>query len=115
MKKNFSLCAIMMLLLVILLCGCGQDPIHTNPTVPVNTTEETTAPENVLRVLTEDTDMLYTVERVISRFKELRPDIAIELEVLPRTTIMEPDNGELRNLMLERLRTEILGGKGPDV
>ena len=115
MKKNFSLCAIMMLLLVILLCGCGQDPIHTNPTVPVNTTEETTAPENVLRVLTEDTDMLYTVERVISRFKELRPDIAIELEVLPRTTIMEPDNGELRNLMLERLRTEILAGKGPDV
>jgi len=71
MKKNFSLCAIMMLLLVILLCGCGQDPIHTNPAVPVNTEAETTAPENVLRVLTEDTDMLYTVERVVSRFKEL--------------------------------------------
>ena len=86
--------------LLLLLAGCKNEEI------PSASEPE---PENIrLWILTEKSDgMNAQAETIIETFKSTHPNLSIELEILPTKP-------EERAVRLERLRTEIMSGNGPD-
>lgn len=67
-------------------------------------------------VLEEHKSMELLVNTMIDRFREHYPNVEIILEVLPNGNKMVGEDYETaRDAALKRLRTSIMGGKGPDV
>lgn len=89
MKRLFAL-----LLCLLLLTGCGQDGDE----------------QRELWLVMEDTDdaMGQQIEVVVERFRELHPDVDVRLDVLP-------GGEETRAGYLQRIRSEVMSGGGPDV
>lgn len=95
---------IAVILLAVLLCGCGS----------LSAVEETTLPENgeiTLWVVTESTGnygMNDQAQKLATQFEKAHKNVTIRLDILP-------ESGEERDVYLEKLRTQIMAGKGPDV
>ena len=80
--------------------------------------KETEQKEKTLRVITDATEcygselspseLAESIQRILAYWQESHPGVQVSLEVLP-------DNEEERKAALQKLRTEIMAGKGPDV
>ncbi len=95
------LCGLLSALLLFSVMGCYGE-------------EQEAEDDKVLRILVERNDyydtngLEYQIELAIQRFAKEYPDYQIVLEELPK-----PENG--RAEMLQKIRTELMAGKGPDV
>ena len=95
-KKMSILLACICLLCMSLFSGCSNEP--------ASPTDQPVA----LWILTEmSTGMNDQTDAVIAMFEETHQNVHIDLEILPT-------DAEERAVRLERLRTEIMSGKGPD-
>lgn len=95
-KRTTILFVAIGLLCMILFSGCSNEVVST-PDQPAT-----------LWILTEmSTGMNAQTDAVIAMFEETNQNVHIDLEILPT-------EAEERAVRLERLRTEIMSGKGPD-
>lgn len=88
-------------LLILAMClglftACGEDEIPDGP-----------AELWVVTELTDKYGMNDQAERMIERFNELYPEVTVKLDILPTEK-------EERAVYLQKLRTQIMGGAGPD-
>lgn len=93
---------IMILLLTVILCGCGNQ----------NTVDETTVSDEgiTLWVVTEETvwdGMNHQAKQRIQKFETEHENVAVKLDILPT-------DEEERGVYLENLRAQIMAGGGPD-
>ena len=80
-----------------LFTACGEDEIPDSP-----------AELWVVTELTDKYGMNDQAQRMIERFNERYPEITVKLDILPTEK-------EERAVYLNKLRTQIMGGGGPDV
>lgn len=82
--------------------------------------------ENLALTICIESNLYNKLETVLSRYAELYPDITVTYEILPNAlsigrsgTIYDLDgveyDAELRQQMVERLRSETMSGNGPDL
>ena len=115
MKRIISL-VLTAALLCALCAGCSGNRQTANATPQLDPDAPCT-----LHVVTESTaglwtyylnagasDLVNSIYNVINHFRELHPNVTVEVEVLPGTE-------EARSARLQALRTEIMAGKGPDL
>ena len=118
-KKRFLSIAVLVLA-VIALTACSQENCKDMQTftkdeaVDLNQEAlETTLAETEkesLWVLVDGKDAIVSLaEKMIDQFQGAHPDVEIQIQRLSM------DNDELRNIQMQKLRTEIMAGKGPDV
>lgn len=89
---------LLLLACCLLLCGCGSaDGIPTEDVELWVVTE-----------LTEDYGMNDQANRMIKAFADLYPNVTVRLDILPT-------GAEERAVYLEKIRTSIMAGEGPDV
>ncbi len=91
---------IAILLLAVLLCGCGSEAADSGSTTPDG--------DDTLWILTEKCTTYALVKHIAQQFQEEYPDVTIRLETLP-------SNAEEREVYLEQLKVQIMAGKGPDI
>ena len=96
MKRKLTIILVLLLCLP-LLSACGKDEIPEGP-----------AELWVVTELTEKYGMNDQAERMIKVFQETYPDVTVKLDILPT-------DKEERAVYLEKIRTQIMGGGGPDV
>lgn len=109
MKRYFSL------ILCILLTICA---VFSTSACKNNSPGENSSRRKALRILTDATEcngselfpseLAESIGNVLAYWQESHPDVQVSLEVLP-------DKEEERKAALQKLRTEIMAGQGPDV
>ena len=116
------LLVVMSLLMALVLPGCQilqpdtqDDRVNTSSDIAAENTTVTTGEKKVFRVVVNDGGMVELTEKLIEQFEENHPELTVELQVLPITRVMNPENTEIRELQMQRLRTQIMAGDGPDV
>ncbi len=103
---------------LLLLTACGESAPRENdlPDIPVTELpQEAPSEPATLRVLSNTVDpsqsgpgMDFELRRLAARYQEEHENVTIEVEFLST-------DSELRKNQVDRLRTEILAGKGPDI
>lgn len=100
MKKLTIILFVALVLMLFMLSSCTYD---------------TDAKEQTLWIVTEESKikdgMNWQTEQIIKTFKKANPDVTVTLEILPD----EKEHAQERGVRLEKIRTDILAGKGPDV
>ena len=97
--------------------SAGDETVSAEPTESQGATESTkeSVPygenlEGTLRVVADEKNgMLPQLDRIISKFELLHPNVTVEVEYLPY------DDTDAREIALDQLRTAIMAGKGPDI
>ena len=116
-----SICLFLVCMLVVCaLWGCQNELVEISQTKPIDVTseaermpEDTTMDENSdsFIILMEENEPLESlVKSLIAQFGIDHPDLEIELQILPGNKKQKE-----REITLQRLRVEVMAGKGPDI
>ena len=84
-------------------------------TVPSNQELDTLDNADSLWIITDDCTMVPQIKQIIDHFQATHKNISIDLQLLPISSIGNPDNLQARELEIERIRTAIMAGNGPDI
>ena len=123
MKKIVSL-LMALLMITSILTGCQNVPVGDGQTTPqddtvvtaeLDTKQETEARDTLWIVMEEHEAMELLVDTIIDKFERIHSDVEIELEVLPNGNKRGNEYKAARDAVLQRIRSAIMSGKGPDV